>query len=215
MCFSATASFVAATVLIGLGGIAAQRTQRVAEIPYALIPVWFGVQQLLEGALWLTFANPQSGCLNTWLTQGFSVFSQVVWPLYIPLAVWLLEPRGWRRSFIAAIAVAGAGVSLFLLWYLVQVPAVAVVNGNHIAYIFPHFHEPLATTLYVLGACVSPLLARFAWVRWFGVLVTVALLATAFWYAQWFTSVWCFFAAALSSVIVIHFMRRPHYRVVL
>ncbi|NVO06798.1 MAG: hypothetical protein HXX19_13095, partial [Rhodoferax sp.] len=131
---------------------------------------------------------------------------------YIPLAVWLLEPAGWRRQAMGAIAVAGAVVSLYLLWYLVQVPAVAEVRGTHIAYVFPHFHQPLATALYLLGACVSPLLSRFGWVRLFGVLATLSLLATAFVYAQWFISVWCFFCAVLSSVIVLHFApRAPGY----
>ncbi len=208
MCFSASASFTAAGLLLGLGGVAARRTRCVAELPYALIPFWFGVQQLMEGALWLTFGEPQQACLNAVLTQGFSAFSQVIWPLYIPLAVWLLEPAGWRRHAIAVLSVAGATVSVYLLWYLVQVPAVAQPEGRHIAYIFPHFHQPLATALYLLGACVSPLLSRFGRVRWFGALATLSLLVTAFFYAQWLISVWCFFCAVLSSVIVLHFPAR-------
>jgi hypothetical protein len=205
MCFSAPVSFVAAAVLLSAGAMAVRRTRRVAEWAYALIPAWFGVQQLLEGGLWLTLDQPPLACLNTVLTQGFSVFSQVVWPLYIPLAVWLLEPVGWRRRAIGLMALAGAVVSLYLLWYLLRVPAVAQVQGRHIAYIFPHFHQPLATALYLLGACVSPLLSGFKAVRLFGLLATLSLLATAMFYSQWFISVWCFFAALLSSVILLHF----------
>jgi hypothetical protein len=214
MCFSAPVSFVAGAALLTLGVVAVRRTRRAAEWPFALIPAWFGVQQLLEGGLWLTLAQPQQACLNTFLTQGFSAFSQVIWPLYIPLAVWLLEPAGWRRHAIGLIALAGAAVSLYLLWYLLRVPAVAEVQGRHIAYVFPHFHQPLATALYLLGACVSPLLSRFKAVRHFGLLATAALLVTAFFYAQWFISVWCFFAAVLSSVIVLHFPARPGLRTV-
>jgi hypothetical protein len=208
MCFSAPASFVAGTVLLALGAYSVRCTQRVAELPFALIPALFGVQQLIEGGLWLTLVQPQPACLNTFLTQGFSAFSQVIWPIYIPLAVWLLEPAGWRRHAIALMALAGAAVSLFLFWYLLHVPAVAQVQGRHIAYIFPHFHEPLATALYLLGACVSPLLSRFKAVRLFGVLATLSLLITAAFYNHWLVSVWCFFAALLSSVILLHFRRR-------
>ena len=208
MCFSAPVSFAAAALLLTIGTVAARRTRHLTELPFALIPAWFGVQQLLEGGLWLTLAQPQQACLNTLLTQGFSAFSQVIWPLYIPLAVWLLEPTGWRSHAIGLIAVPGATVSLYLLWYLVHVPAVGQVQGQHIAYIFPHFHQPLATVLYLLGACVSPLLSRFKAVRLFGILATLSLLATAFFYAQWFISVWCFFAAVLSSVILRHFSAR-------
>jgi hypothetical protein len=205
MCFSAPVSFVAAAVLLTAGVLAVRRTRRKAEWPFALIPFWFGVQQLMEGGLWLTLAQPQQACLNTWLTQGFSAFSQVIWPIYIPLAVWLLEPAGWRRRSIGLLSLAGAAVSAFLLWYLLRVPAVAQVQGLHIAYIFPHFHQPLASALYLLGACVSPLLSGFKVVRLFGLLATLSLLTTAVFYDQWLISVWCFFAAVLSSVILLHF----------
>jgi hypothetical protein len=208
MCFSASASFAAGTALLALGVVTVRRTRRMAEWPFALIPALFGVQQLMEGGLWLTLDTPQQACLNTLLAQGFSAFSQVIWPIYIPLAVWLLEPAGWRRHAIALMALAGAAVSLFLLWYLLHVPAVAQVQGRHIAYIFPHFHEPLATALYLLGACVSPLLSCFKTVRLFGLLATLSLLTTATLYSQWLVSVWCFFAALLSSVILMHFRAR-------
>ena len=207
MCFSALASFSAGAVLLVAGVASARRTRRAAELPYALIPFCFGVQQLLEGALWLTLPQPQQ-CLNAWLTQGYSAFSQVIWPIYIPLAVYLLESAGWRRHAIAWIAVAGAAVGLYLLWYMVRVPVVAQISGQHIAYIFPHFHQPLATVLYLFAACVSPLLSRWPRVRLFGVLASVSLVATAYFYAHWFISTWCFFAALLSAVVWMHFPAR-------
>ena len=208
MCFSAPASFAAGTALLVLGAVAVRHSQCAAEWPFALIPALFGVQQLMEGGLWLTLDQPHQACINTLLVQGFSAFSQVIWPIYIPLAVWLLESAGWRRRAIALMALAGASVSLFLLWYLLHVPAVAQVQGRHIAYIFPHFHEPLATALYLLGACISPLLSSFKTVRLFGLLATLSLLVTAIFYNQWLISTWCFFAALLSSVILLHFRVR-------
>jgi hypothetical protein len=162
------------------------------------------VQQLLEGALWLTLPLPQQ-CLTAALTQGYSAFSQVIWPIYIPLAVYLLEPSGLRRHVMALIAVAGASVGLYLLWYMVHVPVVAQFSGQHIAYVFPHFHQPLATVLYLFAACVSPLISSWPRVRLFGVLASFSLLATAYFYAQWFISTWCFFAALLSAVVWLHF----------
>ena len=212
MCFSAFASFSAGAALLVIGGDSARRTRRMAELPYALIPLCFGVQQLLEGALWLTLARPQQ-CLSALLTQGYSVFSQVIWPIYIPLAVYLLEPNGLRRRAIGLIALAGAIVGSYLLWYMAHVPVIAQLNGQHIAYIFPHFHQPLATVLYLLAACVSPLLSRWPRVRWFGALATLSLLGSAYFYAQWFISTWCFFAALLSAVVWLQFpahaSRRP------
>jgi hypothetical protein len=106
---------------------------------------------------------------------------------------------------MALIAVAGASVGLYLLWYMVHVPVVAQFSEQHIAYIFPHFHQPLATVLYLFAACVSPLLSSWPRVRLFGVLATLSLLGTAYFYSQWFISTWCFFAAILSAVVWFQF----------
>ena len=57
MCFSATASFTAGFGLLAIGAITASRINRPAELPFALIPALFGVQQLIEGGLWLTFSD--------------------------------------------------------------------------------------------------------------------------------------------------------------
>ena len=59
MCFSATASFTAGTALVVLGTLAVRQVRRRSELPFALIPALFGIQQLIEGALWMTFFKPQ------------------------------------------------------------------------------------------------------------------------------------------------------------
>jgi hypothetical protein len=108
------------------------------------------------------------------------VFSQTTWPVYIPVAILLLEPVTWRKRTIFTIALAGMGVSLFLLFYLTHRPVVSRVQESHIAYVFPHFHELFATGLYLLGACVSPLLSSYFEVRRFGTLLTVFVVPTMY-----------------------------------
>ena len=67
MCFSATASFAAGTVLLATGAFTMRMARNSGERPYALIPILFGVQQLIEGALWLTFPD-KAPVLKTVLT---------------------------------------------------------------------------------------------------------------------------------------------------
>ena len=61
-------------------------------------------------------------------------------------------------------------------------------------------------TLYLLSTTTSPLLSTHRTARVFGVLALLAFGAAYYFYAQWFISVWCLFAALLSAVIYFHFV---------
>ena len=208
MCFSATASFTAGAALLIVGTVTARRARRRAELPFALIPVLFGVQQLIEGAIWLTFPD-RAPLLNSVLTIAYSFFSHVLWPVYVPIAILLLEPVVWRRRVLAAIAAAGAAVGVYLLYFLVTLPIVSQVQGRHIAYISPHYYLVVVMLLYVLGTCVSMLFSSHPRVRLFGVAAFAAYVVTYVFYTVWVISVWCFFAAALSVIVLLYFPRRP------
>ena len=46
--------------------------------------------------------------------------------------------------------------------------------------------------------------------RLFGALAFASSVAAYAFYARWFISVWCFFAALLSVVVALHFVARRH-----
>ena len=202
MCFSATASFTAGVALLVVGTVTVRRAGRSAGLAFAAIPLLFGIQQMLEGALWLTF-SADAPLLNTVLTYVYSFFSHVLWPVYVPLAVLLMEPTPWRRKVLGVIAIAGAAVGIYLLYFLVRLPLVAQVAGRHIAYLSPHFYALEAMTLYLLGTCVSSLFSSHRSVRLFGVAAFLSFVAAYAFYSTWFISVWCFFAAVLSSLVLL------------
>ena len=63
-------------------------------------------------------------------------------------------------------------------------------------------------TLYLLSTAVSPVVSSHRTVRVFGVLAFLSFAAVYYFYANWFISVWCFFAALLSAVVYLHFVLR-------
>lgn len=204
MCYSATASFTAGVALLVVGTVTTRRAGRSNGLAFAAIPLLFGIQQILEGALWLTFPA-EAPLWNMVLTYVYSFFSHVLWPIYVPIAVLLIEPAPWRRKVLAAIAIAGAAVGLYLLYFLVRLPLVAQVTGRHIAYLSPHFYAVEAMTLYLLGTCLSSLFSSHRSVRLFGGAAFLSFMAAYAFYATWFISVWCFFAAVLSCIVLLHF----------
>ena len=60
-------------------------------------------------------------------------------------------------------------------------------------------------TLYLLSTAISPLLSTHRMVVVFGALALLSFGAAYAFYATWFISVWCFFAALLSAGIYLHF----------
>lgn len=213
MCFSAEASFTAGAVLLIVGAATVRRARTRSELPYAWIPVLFGIQQLLEGALWLTFPN-HAPLLNSVLTHAYSFFSHVLWPIYVPLAALALETVPWRRLALTVIAIAGSSVGLYLLATLFTLPIVATVNGQHIAYESPHFYALAAMSLYLLGTCASLMFSSHARVVAFGVAAFVSAVVAYAFYAVWFISVWCLFAGVLSVIVFLYFSDpRPATRV--
>ena len=203
MCFSATASFSAGALLLGLGTLTLKSARRPRELPFAAIPLLFAIQQLSEGVIWLTFSD-DAPLLSAVMTHVYSFFSHVLWPVYVPMAVLLIEPPGWRRQALLAFVAAGVAVGAYLLYVLAAFPVVSRPTGQHIEYVSPHFFAAVAMTLYLLSTTVSLLLSTHRTVKVFGVLALLSFAAAYYFYATWFISVWCFFAALLSAVVYLH-----------
>jgi hypothetical protein len=207
MCFSATASFAAGGILLGLGALTLKSARRPRELPLAAIPLLFAIQQLSEGVIWLTFSYEASQ-LNAVMTHVYSFFSHVLWPVYVPVAVLLIEPVVWRRRAVLAFVAVGVAVGTYLFYILVAYPVVSRPIGQHIEYVSPHFFAAAVMTLYLLSTTFSPILSTHGTVKVFGVLALSSFAAAYFFYATWFISVWCFFAALLSTVVYLHFVLR-------
>jgi hypothetical protein len=207
VCFSATASFSAGAVLLGIGALSVRSATRPRDLPFAAIPLLFAIQQLTEGVIWLTFRY-DAPRVNTGMTHVYSFFSHVLWPAYVPLAVLLME-RSWRRRrALLVLAVAGIAVGAYLLYILVAFPVVSRPIGGHVEYVSPHFFAAVTMTLYLMSTTVSPLLSSYRMVKVFGVLALSSFAAAYLFYATWFISVWCFFAALLSAIVSLHFVAR-------
>ena len=206
MCFSATASFSAGVLLLGIGTLTLRSATRPMQWPFAAIPLLFAVQQLSEGVIWLTF-SADTPLLNTVMTYVYSFFSHVLWPVYLPVAVLMIEPPGGRRRALTTLIVAGSAVGFYLLYVLVAYPVVSRPTGQHVEYDSPHFFAMEVMLLYLASTTVSPLLSSLRGVRVFGALALLSFGAAYYFYATWFISVWCFFAALLSFIIYFHFTR--------
>jgi Family of unknown function (DUF6629) len=211
MCFSATASFVVGGSLAAVGVVTLKRATNRAELPFASIPLLFGIQQIVEGLLWFSIQN-EMALLKTYTTYLFTMFSHLIWPIFVPYAIALMEPRQtirpWRRNAMWGFRVIGIVVAVLLLQLVATQPLMAVVD-RHIIYVTPFFYDWPMMVLYIAATCIVALFSTHALIRLFG-LMTLLFFAVSYWfYTEAFFSVWCFFAAILSLIIYMHF-RRSH-----
>jgi hypothetical protein len=144
--------------------------------------------------------------LNAVMTHMYSFFSHVLWPVYVPLAVLLIEPSAWRRRGLLVFVAAGVTVGAYLLYVLAAFPVVSRPFGQHIQYVSPHFFAAVGMTLYLMSVTLSQFLSTYRTGNVFGGLALLSFVAAYYFYATWFISVWCFFPALLSAVVYLHFV---------
>ncbi len=202
MCFSANASFAASGVLTVVGAASVSQTKTRRGLMYAAVPLVFAVQQLIEGFLWLT---PGHGAMSTILAYGFLFFAVILWPSYVPLAVFLIEPDKDKRQKLIPFVVLGVAVSVYAASTFLLAPI--GVNNTLCCHIIYSFTMPLKYAVggaYAVATCGSLLYSSRYWVRTMGVVTLLSLGLAYFYTAISFVSVWCYFSALLSTLVLIH-----------
>ncbi len=207
MCFSATASFSAASVTAAIGIATLRQIKHPRELPLASMPMLFAAQQGVEGALWLVLPGGNNGQAAAALSFIFLIFAKVLWPAYTALAVLAIEPDPRRRQALAAIAVFGGSISIYMVNRLIEYPQTAAICGQSIGYGAVEDAVSYQSLLYLLCTCVPAMLSSSRVVQAFGFMLLVGFLVSAYTYFATFVSVWCFFAAAGSSLLYFYFKR--------
>lgn len=200
MCFSMLASVAAGTALTVAGVGTVKLARRRAELPLALLPLLFGAQQLVEGAVWWSLDHPEAG-LNAAATFAYLLFARVLWPVLVPLAILGLEPVCRRRKAMVALVALGAGVALEGAAAVLRGPSTSHVAGASIAYAMPSL---LVIAVYLAATCGAALLSSHLPLRLIGAGALGLALLTLWLYAAVFVSVWCFFSAILTGMIFVY-----------
>ena len=200
MCFSATASFSAGVVLTVIGVATIKKVQHPSQIMFASIPLIFAVQQIAEGILWLLLPNPLYLNAQVSFTYIFLFFAQVVWPLWVPVAILLLEKEALRKRVQRYLVAAGLLVGVYLSWCLISYPVQANIIGYHVAYTlnFPPALRNYGIVLYALATIIPPFFSPIKKMWMLGVAIAISYIITAVFYEQYILSVWCFFASIIS-----------------
>lgn len=199
MCFSAQASFFTAGLLVSIGIATLYKVRtKPALFCFGLIPLLFSLQQFAEGIIWVGAQGPPLFAAQTlFLTIAF-----IVWPVWIPLSIALLETSTVRRAALFALVIAG------IIWGVCAFESIrsatTLIYSCHISYTLNSW-TPITTEQAIgLYACLTVLpffIAQNHLLKLFGLLTAIScIISYLSWYA-FFISVWCFFAALLSMAV--------------
>lgn len=200
MCFSATASFSAGIALTVIGVAAIKKIQHTSQTMFASIPLIFGIQQIAEGILWVSLPYPDLLSTQKTFTYIFLFFAQIVWPIWTPISIMLLEKKGTRKRIQQVLAAAGILVGVYLGICLLLFSVEAKIEAHHIVYLqnYPVYFSKTLIVLYFFATVVPAFFSRIKHMWLLGGIILISYLISVLFYDHYLVSVWCFFASIIS-----------------
>lgn len=202
MCFSEKVSFATSGVLTLCAFVCFWEARYKKEL-YALaaMPLFFALQQAAEGVEWLFFKGIEKSPEMAESAKNLFLFiAFVVWPFWISFSLWMAEKVPFRRRLLEMGLFLGIGISIYNGWKILFLPTYSNVIEQGIYYkIGIH---PVPGILYIILVTIPWFISSLPlmWlIRILGIAATSVAIA---FYLLHFTSVWCFFAALISSILI-------------
>jgi hypothetical protein len=196
--------------------------KRAATLPagfrvLALTPLLFGLQQTLEGFVWLGLASEDAFAIRL-SALGFNFFSLFFWLAWIPLCCYSIESSALKRKLFSILFMLGIahGLSMYVPLLLYKDWLTVEIVGHSIHYSARLLHDDYMPViflqiLYPLIIITPLLLASNGHIKILGVITFSSLLFTRLHFDYALISVWCYFAAVSSIYIlfmIIHTLKR-------
>lgn len=214
MCLSPEVSFAASVMLVGGGSLITVKAwhRNWRYLPIGLMPLFAGVQQFMEGNVWLGI-NGGDHFTMLWGAMGFIFFTWFMWPIWIPFCVYVLEPDGSpRKRFFLLLTLIGSvfGALLYVPHLLntdfvvvtVSNKSLAYENSMLLDYIMPRW---LTYAIYLFLIIAPPALSRYRHVRHFALTIVAVVVIDYVFLRYAYISFFCLLAglATLHLVYII------------
>ena len=200
MCLAPEVDLVAgaAITVFAVDAIRHNRAGRTA--PLALLPAVFAVHTFTSAIVWWGLRGVVPQAVGDTATTFFMFIAFVFLPIYVPISVFLLEPKGWRRDALLLLAGAGTVSGIDYLLGMFAGRGDAVACNFYIDYTIDGVSS-ISGVLYLIATCGAFLLSGQRPIVIWGVVnaVGVAVLSVAA--QRGLPSLWCFLAACTSFFV--------------
>ena len=208
MCFSPEVDLVVGTAIAVVAVDAIRNCPSQRAIPLALMPMAFALHTFESALVWCGFNNWVPAWLSDAAEYGYLMFAFAILPLYVPLAIGLIEPVIWRRRLlwlVEFIGIVGGGAY-----------AIALLNGHGQATacnLYIDFDianaSPIAGLAYPIATVGAALLSSYRPISIWGISNVFVTAFLVFWNQHGLASLWCFYAAATSVFIALFLRQLP------
>lgn len=204
MCFSAEASFGMSAILCAGGVVSLRKVSLAGQIPFASIPLVFSIQQFFEGFVWISLTHASWSFLQMPFTILFLIWAQVIWPAWVPFSFYLLEKDPFRKKVLALMLLLGLMVAFFLAYCLYSLHFHSSINNHHIKYDldFAQILGSYNSIFYFIPTVIPPFISGNRKMMVIGLFNLGSFMISKFFFRDHLVSVWCFFAAGISIMIV-------------
>lgn len=202
MCFSAEASFTASAVLAGVGYFTLKTPKPRNLQLLAAVPLLFAIQQFSEGFLWLYFSQVLTHpYVRVVAEHVYMFFAYLFWPIVFPLAILIPEKIHVRRIGIGLVLALGTVWTLSMLYLYPESVFSAHIAGQSIQYVgeSDFVRKVVYGSVIILPCFISSLRGMTI----LGSFILASYIVSEIFYQYVFTSVWCFFAALISTGLYI------------
>jgi hypothetical protein len=203
MCFSPEASFGAGIVITVIGVASIKKVKEPNQLYFASIPLIFGVQQIIEGFLWLSLLYPAFEPFESVSTYSFLFVAQVIWPIWVPYSILKFESNPKLKTVLKILLAIGIVVSAYLAYCLFNFQVEGKIVGFHIDYIqnYPEALSRYGGALYLIATIFPSFISGMKKMWLLGTLILVSYIVSSMFFSNYVVSVWCFFAAVISIIV--------------
>lgn len=200
MCLSPEIDLSAGVAITVIAVDAIRNNREARSLPLALIPAVFALHSFASAIVWFSLRGEVSEYLGSLASNFYLFIAFVLLPMFVPITVLLIEPKGWRRLSMLVVTALGWFAGIDFLRNLIAGNTSAVACNRYI-----DFHVDGGTyfsgAFYVIATCGAMLLSAQRPLVYWGVLNLAIIAGLSRWQAHGLPSLWCFWAAVTSGFV--------------
>jgi hypothetical protein len=206
--YHAILQFTLSGAIVFIGVMTLFKVSRPREVPFAMLPLLFGLHEFTQGFVWLGVEGVVSPRAAEMAGTFYLLYAKGLLQFLVPLSVWLLETRRWRKRVLSILTVLGGLMTLYALWGLSLSESVVYVKDGALVYDTPALEHLWLALGYIVTTCGSLMLSESIALELYGLLNLVGSSLVYLYRPYAFTSLWCLYAAVLSGLLYLYFVER-------